>query len=112
MREVYAFLNRILAGCGVEREVQEASGLISSIIDLYGKGELDDSELSSVLADVCNAIVNLASKCGRSYTVEKCMDDLTGLARSTVQVSALREKIMKKLADRKRGGRETEAGLF
>jgi hypothetical protein len=104
VREVFSFLNRVLAGCGVESEVQEAAGIIASVIEGYGRGDITEEELSAVAVDVCTALANLAARCGRSYPVDVCRDDLVGLVKTSAGARGLRARLAKRKRPSEVGG--------
>jgi len=101
--EMVKYLNKLLGGCGVERDKLEAQGLLQQIAEEYSAGNLTDEELVSLIAKVCEGLVALAARCGRKETVENCTNTLTMIIKSEVPTGAFRS--LRELLTRRRRGR-------
>jgi hypothetical protein len=97
---ILTWLNKLLGGCGVEPEKQEAYSIIHSISEAYSSGSLTEEEMRGLLNDVCEGLVSLASRCNRSLAQERCIGDLVDLIKKEISFSSLREKVMKRLRTR------------
>jgi len=112
MSTILSWLNKLLAGCGVEPEKQEAYSIIHSISEAYSSGSLSEEEMRGLLNDVCEGLVSLASRCNRSLTQERCMEDLMSLIKKEISFSSLREKVMKRLRSRSPGATRETASIL
>ena len=105
-----AWLNKLLGGCGVEREKTEAQTLASQIADAYAAGEINDDELTAMVNELCTGIVNLASQCNKPITQEECVNSMVSAIKASITVSALSTKIRSML--RKKREQRTETGIL
>jgi hypothetical protein len=112
MSTILSWLNKLLAGCGVEPEKQEAYSIIHSISEAYSSGSLSEEEMRGLVSEVCEGIVSLASRCGRSLATERCVEDLMSLIKKEISFSSLREKIMKRLRSRSPGATRETASIL
>ncbi len=97
MMEAWRWITSLLGGCGVESEMQEAISLLQSLIEAYSAGDVTDTELELLGKDLCTGIVNLATRCRKTYSTEQCLNDLKKVVQGSLTISALKERIRKKL---------------
>jgi hypothetical protein len=97
MSEAWKWLAAILGGCGVEPELQEAMSILHSLIEAYSAGEISDTELDGLGRDLCSGIVSLTARCGKEYNADTCLEDLKKVVSSSISLSALKERVKKKL---------------
>ena len=99
--DVTKFVKRLYAGCGLESEMLELMGLLNDLVDSYYSGELDEAGLTDIVIKICEAISAHMSSCGKTYAIDKCVDDVTNLVKSSAPrggFRSLRSLLRKKVS--------------
>ena len=68
------YLNSLLGGCGVERELMELRGILFQIAEEFHTGRMTSEEVQNLVSKLCESIVVLAQRCGRKLDLATCID--------------------------------------
>jgi len=88
--DVITHVKKLYAGCGMESEMVELMGLLNDLVDAYHGGELSDSELLDFASKLCGTIVAHMNACGKTYTLDMCVNDVTNLIKVTAPKGGFR----------------------
>lgn len=98
---VHEFVRKILAGCGKERELIQAVSLFNDIAETYHRGEIDEATMEKMVTEMCEALVVYANQCGKSLTLDKCVEDGIRAVKETITPAMIMEKLRKMKAGRR-----------
>jgi len=101
------YIRRLLTGCGVEDKLQEAVGIVRTLVEAYAHGDIDDNMLSSYVYKFCSGVQVLAGKCGRPVAIDTCVNELVSKIKNDASVESFRTLTTELRKSRKGGGEKT-----
>lgn len=99
--DVMSYVKRLYAGCGMESDMVELMSLLNDMVEAYHGGELDDAGLMDFATKLCTSIVTHMKACGKPYPMDKCVDDVVNVVKSSPPRGSFRA--LRDLLRRRRG---------
>jgi len=84
----YDYVKSILKGCGVENLMIELMAILRNVVDEYAHGNVSEQELDGYISQLCQSIMELASRCGRPIALDICVNELGKRVRSDAKAGA------------------------
>jgi len=101
------YVRKLLTGCGVEDKLQEAIGIVRTLVEAYANGELDDNTLGTYIYKFCTGIQVLTSKCGKPVAIDTCINELVGKIRDDAAVESFKTLTTELRRERRGKGEKT-----
>jgi len=101
------YVRRLLTGCNVEDKLQEAVGIVRTLVEAYANGELDDNTLGSYVYKFCTGVQVLAGKCGKPVVIDTCVNELVGKIKDDAAVESFKTLTTELRKSRKSRGEKT-----
>jgi len=84
----YEYVKSVLKGCGVENMMVELMAILRNMVDEYAHGNVSEQELDGYISQLCQSIMELASRCGRQIGLDICVNELGKRVRSDAKAGA------------------------
>lgn len=110
MSDVFAFVRRLYAGCGMESDMLELASLLNDLAAALKAGELDEATLNDYVSKICSAVVSHMQACGKSYDLGTCIDEVTKLVATAAAPGTFRALRMDLASRRQRKARGGGSG--
>jgi len=72
----FEYVKSILSGCGFEPMLAELGAILRNLIDEYAARNITDEQFNGYVAEICNSLAELASRCNKSLSIEACVNEL------------------------------------
>jgi len=72
----FEYVKTVLSGCGFESLLVELGAILRNLIDEYVAHNITDEQFNGYVADICNSLSELASRCNKSLSIEVCVNEL------------------------------------